>query len=169
MTTSTPEPTARCARHARRAEIARRLRASFTRHDVSYAAAALAAGTGKARVAEWCDPEEAATITLADLEALPVAVLRDLLGPVLEARGLALTELPTAMDATSAKAAAQFVRESGSAAADLMEAHADGVLSPSEAATVIESLDEAIAAGLAVRAFARRALTVPIRRIGRAG
>lgn len=102
-------------------------------------------------------------------EALPVAVLRDLLGPVLEARGLAITELPTAMDATSAKAAAQFVRESGSAAADLMEAHADGVLSPSEAATVIESLDEAIAAGLAVRAFARRALTVPVRRIGRAG
>lgn len=139
----------------------RALREHGTRRDVL----ASDLGVCASKLVAWTTAGTGQSLPACDLSVLPLAVLRDLLRPLLDAHGLALVELPGAVPMSSAKAAARFVREGGDGAATTIEALDDGVMSPDEGREIAKSMDGVIEAAVTLREFAREATkVVPMRR-----
>lgn len=139
----------------------RALREHGTRRDVL----ASDLGVCPSKLVAWTTAGTGQSIPACDLAAMPLAVLRDLLRPLLDAHGLALVELPGAVPMSSAKAAARFVREGGDAAATTIEALADGVMSPDEGRAIVAVMGDVIEAAVTLREFAREATkVVPLKR-----
>lgn len=160
-----PRGTVHVRRAQRRADAALALRAAIERHTTQ-AAAAAAIGVDASLVGDWCNPEHAATISIADLAALDVHVVREVVRAVLLPEELSVPDPASVDTGCDLRQSTEALVSASEASSLALEAWADGTMTRDEAGPVIEAVDRALARLVAVRERARVAIregVVPMR------
>lgn len=152
---TTGQATPRERRAVSRADLARVLRRSLDRHDVTQGQVADSVGIAASKVGRWCDPTAAERPTIADVTLMPRPIAITLLRWAAEAHGVEVVDA-IAVETVSDHLRHLYtcIREGADVTSTYASAIADGQIDATERRQLIAELEQ----DLSAKASLRRAL-----------
>ncbi len=135
-------PVSRVQRETRRADTSRALARLLVEHDISDSEVERLTSVPRQHVAQWRDPDDSRSVSLADAIALPPA-MRRALAEWLVGPGHVVAEIPDAAPAGSIAQALEVQRETTDVVTAHLAAIVDGHLTRAEATVIRREIHEA--------------------------